>query len=63
MYLVVKCTELADPYECDADRKPMFITEDKNEAFKTKNRKYPFEVWQTTGINGKNLVKIKDYDS
>ena len=27
-YLIVKCNELSDPYECDADRIPLGITDD-----------------------------------
>lgn len=27
-YLIVECNELSDPYECDADRIPLGITDD-----------------------------------
>lgn len=27
-YLIIECEELRDPYECDADRKPLGMTDD-----------------------------------
>lgn len=27
-YLIIECEELDDPYECDADRKPLGMTDD-----------------------------------
>ena len=57
-YLVVKCVELDDQWECDADRKPICII-DKNEY--STYSKIGFEIY---GIlpNG-NLRLVKEYDS
>lgn len=53
-YLVVKCEELSDQYECDADRTPICIT---------KNYKpyddYGYEIYEIMS-DGK-LKLIKDY--
>lgn len=33
LYLVVECSELGDQWECDADRTPIFITNNEKKAF------------------------------
>ena len=57
-YLVVKCEPLSDQYECDADRTPLFITDDwKNNAPGCK-----FEVYEISE-NGNVGECIKNYDT
>ena len=55
-YLVIKCEELSDQYECDAFRKPLCVTDDisKWEA------KFGYEIYRICE-NGK-LRLIKEYD-
>jgi len=55
-YLVVKCTELSDQYECDADREPICLT-DNYEKFD----KYGYEIYEIT--HGNYFKLVKDYDS
>lgn len=55
-YLIVKCRELNDQYECDADRTPICLTDD----FK-KFDKYGYEIYEITSENTFKL--IKEYDT
>lgn len=52
-YLIIKCEELMDAYECDANRIPVCITEDI-----CKYQEYGFEIYD----NGNIGKCIKDYD-
>lgn len=54
-YLVVKCVELMDAYECDADRTPICITDNY-----TKYNRRGYEIY-SINKNG-TLKKIRDYD-
>lgn len=45
-YLIVKCTELGDQYECDADREPMFLVDNWEEWFQENRPTYRFEVYK-----------------
>ena len=54
-YLVVKCEELGDQYECDANRIPVCITDDYSEY-----NKFGYEIYKVLE-NGK-LKLIRDYD-
>lgn len=56
-YLIVKCVELGDQWECDADRVPMYMTDDWESNMP---KDYRFEVYEVQ-TNG-TLEKIKDYD-
>jgi hypothetical protein len=42
-YLIVKCEELGDQFECDADRTPMYMTDDWKNNYP---KDYRFEVWE-----------------
>lgn len=54
-YLIIKCEELNDQYECDADREPICLTDDYN-----KYNKWGYEIY---GINDDNsLTKLKSYN-
>ena len=39
-YLIVKCKELGDQFECDADREPMFLVDDWGEWFYVNEETY-----------------------
>ena len=54
-YLVIECWELADQYECDADRIPICVTDDYSSYNKRGYEIYKIEE------NG-NLTKIRDYE-
>ena len=45
-YLIVKCKELGDQFECDADREPMFLVDDWGEWFNKNHPTYQFEVYK-----------------
>ncbi len=45
-YLIVKCEELGDQYECDADREPMFLVDDWKDWINKNHPTYPFEVYK-----------------
>lgn len=53
-YLVVKCRELCDGFECDADREPICVTDDISKFGKN------YEVYEINEDG--SLNKIKDYD-
>lgn len=54
MYLIVKCKELSDPYECDADRRPLCLTENYSKYGRG------YEIYKVLP-NG-TFKKIKDYE-
>lgn len=54
-YLVIECLELADQYECDADRTPICVTDD----YSSYNKK-GYEIYKIEEDG--NLTKIRDYD-
>jgi hypothetical protein len=46
-YLIVRCVNLKDQYECDADRTPLVLVEDYVEWLKTYAKKNEwYEVYQ-----------------
>lgn len=54
-YLVVKCTELGDQYECDADRTPICVCDDYS--------KYDKRGYEIYSINADGTFsKIRDYE-
>lgn len=55
-YLIVKCKELADQFECDADRTPICITDDISKY----HYKYGYEIYKIN--NNGSLTLIKEYD-
>lgn len=54
-YLIIKCEELGDQWECDADRTPILITDDKSKYGRG------YEVWQINDDG--TLTKIKEYET
>lgn len=54
-YLVIKCVELLDQYECDADRRPICVCDNYH-----KYNKKGYEIYEIRE-NGK-LVLIHDYE-
>lgn len=57
MYLIVKCEELMDQYECDADRTPITLTEDWRAWFNANQPRYLFEVYE---FREDKFVEVKD---
>lgn len=55
-YLIIKCDELSDQYECDADRTPICLTDDFE-----KFDKYGYEIYEITP--GNTFKLIKEYDT
>ena len=55
LYLIVKCKELIDQWECDVDRTPLCVIKDYSQY-----NKYGYEIYEIL-TNG-NLRNIKDYD-
>lgn len=57
-YLIVKCVELGDQWECDADRKPITLVDNWRKYLKS-HRKGFYEVYE---LQGDKFVLIKGYD-
>ena len=57
-YLIIKCSELSDQYECDADRTPVCLTDDFE-----KYDKYGYEIYEITSENTFELIKAYDTSS
>lgn len=56
-YLIVKCEELGDQYECDANREPMFLVDDWKEWYWENHPNYMFEVYKFEDEEECTLVK------
>lgn len=54
-YLIVKCKELEDPYECDASRTPVCLCKDYT-PYKT----WGYEVYEVDALG--NFKLIQNYD-
>ena len=52
MYLIIKCYDLDDPYECDAYREPVCLSD----SYEQYNR-YGFEVYEVLDDGTFKLVK------
>ena len=59
MYLIMKCMELGDQYECDADREPITLTEDWKSWIEKTNPDYQFEIYE---FQNSEFELIKGYD-
>lgn len=57
MYLIIKCHELNDQYECDADRTPICLTHDYS-----KFKKYGYEIYEVRENNTFKLIKEYEWD-
>lgn len=51
-YLVIKCNELGDQWECDADRRPLCITDDKDRFWKL-----GYEIYEIHSDGSLELIK------
>jgi hypothetical protein len=58
-YLIMRCDELGDQFECDANRKPITLTDDWKKWYETNNPNYCFEVYE---FSKDHFTRIKDYD-
>lgn len=56
-YLIMKCEELDDQYECDANREPMFLVDDWEEWYRKNHPNYKFEVYEFEDEEECTLVK------
>ena len=59
LYLIMRCDELDDQFECDANRTPIAIVKDWENWAYNHPTDYNYEVWQY-GNDG-NFSCIKDY--
>lgn len=51
-YLIVKCVDLNDQYECDADRTPICMTDNKEEYWKSN-----YEIYEVRSNGKLELIK------
>lgn len=58
-YLIVKCEELSDQYECDADRTPMVLVDDWKKWYQENDPTYRFEVYK---FDGEEFTLEKTYE-
>lgn len=58
-YLIVRCDELGDQFECDAERTPITLTDNWVLWYTEEKPNYCFEVYQFTE---NSFVKVKNYD-
>ena len=59
-YVIVKCKELDDQYECDAKRYPVKVLVDVESNKLKRFRRYGYEIY-AADKNG-NLELIQDYE-
>lgn len=57
LYLIMRCDELGDQYECDADRTPITLVEDWKDWAKNHTPDYAYEVWQYNDDNTFSCIK------
>lgn len=57
-YLVVKCNELSDQYECDCDRIPVCVTDER--GVEEYHQRWGYEIYSI--LSDGKLKKIRDYD-
>lgn len=58
-YLVVKCEELHDQYECDVNRTPLFLSTGVPEK---KYFRFGYEIYVANDYITGRLKRIKEYD-
>ena len=58
MYLIIKCEQLNDQFECDADREPITLTEDWKAWYNATSPNYCFEVYE---FQNDKFVLVKDF--
>ena len=59
-YLIMKCEELFDQYECDAAREPMFLVDDWEKWYHDNLPSYKFEVYEF--VDDKECTLKKSYE-
>lgn len=59
-YLIMKCEELGDQYECDANRIPITMTDDWETWYKKTEPDYCFEVYE---FKNNEFILVKDYET
>lgn len=59
-YLIMRCEELNDQYECDANRIPITMTDDWMEWYKNTNPDYCFEVYE---FKDNEFTLVKNYET
>lgn len=59
-YLIMKCEPLDDPYECDADRSPITMTNNWKEWYEKTRPDYSFEVYE---YKNNSFSRLKEYDA
>ena len=60
-YLIMKCETLGDQWECDADRKPVTMTDDWKEWVKSNMVDYDFEVYEFVENSFKLVKSYEEY--
>ena len=55
MYLIVKCKELDDQWECDCDRTPMCLTDDLS-SWNSNGADYYYEVYEVQPDGALTLI-------
>ena len=62
-YVIVKCEELSDQFECDAYRTPLLVLVNVQLEELKKFKKYGYEIYvATTGGTLKKIQRYNDYD-
>ena len=59
-YLIIKCEELGDQWECDANRTPITMTNDWKAWYKKVKPDYYFEVYE---YKNNQFVCVKNYEA
>lgn len=59
-YLIIKCEELGDQWECDANRTPITMTNDWQAWYKKAKPDYYFEVYE---YKNNQFVCVKNYEA
>lgn len=59
-YLIIKCDELCDQYECDANRIPITMTDNWMEWYEKTRPDYCFEVYE---FKNNEFILVKDYET
>ena len=58
IYLIIECAPLHDPYECDADRNPIAITNNYIEWLSNNDEPTYYEIY---GWDGEKMIRIKEW--
>ena len=61
-YVIVKCEELSDQFECDAYRTPLLVLVNVQPEELKKFKKYGYEIYIATSGMLKKIQRYNDYD-